>query len=556
MSGKSHQSATRRRLALQSLPMIGDILSDLFPGDAPARRHLERLDRPRRLRARSYVLATALTGAVYLIWLLFAVDTRHPFMAIGFLLAETTALALFVLAATNFWDIRYKHGAPLKLDRRYSVDVFVTAYKKPPEVAARTLRACADIRWDGPLTVYVLDDGARFQLRRLCDELGFEYHSRSLAKVSRDDAKAGNLNFGLEQSDGDLILVLDSDQVPEPRIVRVLAGYMRFPDVAFVQSKQSFLVPDDDPFESADRVFYEAAQLGLDADDAVISCGSGVLYRREALEEIGGFATWNVVEDLTTSYELHARGWKSFYVPHRLSRGLAPADVWDVYQQRGQWALDTMRLFIWDNPLFKKGASWSVRRDYLVVGLTYLLSGFALPFFFLVPVWTYLTGDAVLVRPPWEFVLTRSVYFLAMVLAIYYTFRRKGTARQFKLTLAGLFPVYAWQTLRALFYPPGRKPDYRSNGAERSWSFRGPALWAVTPQLLLLLANATLPFWALYHGTAGPWIVLANAMVSAFAIWCLWPVVSAAVRKKRWRSRVSPDSFYGTDAARQPAAAA
>lgn len=488
-----------------------------------------------------------LAGGVYLLWLLFAVNVEHPFMAAGFVLAEAGALVVFVLAAVNFWEIRYKHGAPLEPDRRYSVDVFVTAYKKPVDVAASTLRACADIRWDGPLTVYVLDDGARFQLSRMCDELGFEYRSRSLDKVPRKDAKGGNLNYGLEQSDGDLILVLDSDQVPEPRIVEALAGYMRFPDVAFVQSRQSFLVPDDDPFESSDRAFYEAAQLGFDADDTVISCGSGVLYRREALEEIGGFATWNVVEDLTTSYELHSRGWKSFYLPHRLSRGLAPEDVWGVYQQRGQWALDTMRLFIWDNPLFKKDASWSVRRDYFIVGSTYLLAGFAIPFFFLVPVWTYLTGDTILVRPPWEFVLIRSVYFFAMVLAIYYVFRRKSTAKQFKLILAGLFPVYAWQTLRALFYPPGRKPEYRSNGAERMWSLRGPALLAVAPQLLLLLANATLPFWALYRGTAGPWIVLANAAVSAFAIWSLWPVVSAAVRKKRWEENASPERFYGTD---------
>jgi len=82
------------------------------------------------------------------------------------------------------------------------------------------------------------------------------------------------------------------------------------------------------------------------------------------------------VEDLTTSYELHSHGWRSFYYPHAVSIGLAPADIWGVYRQRGQWALDTMRLFVWDNPLFKRGLPWQGRMSYLVIPLTYLGAGF------------------------------------------------------------------------------------------------------------------------------------------------------------------------------------
>ena len=99
---------------------------------------------------------------------------------------------------------------------------------------------------------------------------------------------------------------------------------MRFPRVAFVQSRQSYLVPEGDPFFNEDRVFYGAVQLAMDSHDTVIACGSAVLYRRAALDDIGGFAIWNLVEDLTTSYHLHARGWKSFYYPFALSEGLAP----------------------------------------------------------------------------------------------------------------------------------------------------------------------------------------------------------------------------------------
>ena len=117
--------------------------------------------------------------------------------------------------------------------------------------------------------------------------------------------------------------MLDADQVPQPDIISRMMGFFRLPRVAYVQSRQEFLLPDNDPFYNRDDVFYETIQLSNDQANAVISCGSGVLYRRQALMEIGGFATWNLVEDFTTSYELVSRGWKGIYFPFALSRGLA-----------------------------------------------------------------------------------------------------------------------------------------------------------------------------------------------------------------------------------------
>ena len=145
------------------------------------------------------------------------------------------------------------------------------------------------------------DDGASDDIRSLATEHGFNYLARVKDATTENHGKAGNLNFGLSKSAGELVLVMDADQVPHANILEALAGYMRFPKLAFIQSEQSFWVPEGDPFFNQDRVFYGAVQPGFENQDAPISCGSGVLYRRAALAEIGGFATWNLVEDLTTS---------------------------------------------------------------------------------------------------------------------------------------------------------------------------------------------------------------------------------------------------------------
>jgi len=489
------------------------------------RRYGEWEDRKRRLRARIYSVLTIGAGLAYFSLLPGSLAWEHPVVSGLFLAAEVVCLGLFVLAAADVWQLRFKPESGLPVEAPTSVDVFVTVCGEPLPIVERALQSAAALEWDGPLEIYVLDDGGSAEVERRAGELGLTYLSRPMEGVETTHRKAGNLNFGLARSDGEIILTLDADHEIAPDALRVMAGYHRIPDVAFVQSKQSFLVPSGDPFNSRDPVFYDAVQLANDADDTTISCGSGVLYRREALEDIGGFAEWNLVEDLTTSYELHSKGWKGLYFPFAVTRGLAPANIIEVCQQRLQWAIDTMRIFFWDNPLLKKGLSWNSRLNHLIISLSYLWAGFFMPVFLAVPIWGYLTGEPLLVDNELAIVLTRIVYFLLFVLAAQYLFRGKNPGKQYQF-LVGLFPVYIWGTIRALFLPPGKELSYRVNN--KAGHEPSPArLWlTLSPQIAFLAANALLPFYAIARGIGNPWLLAGNIAVSAFVLWTLFPVVN------------------------------
>lgn len=533
----------------RKVPILGSILDDLLPQDSSRRRrYLEREDRARRLKARLLTSLALLSGGAYLIWVYTVLNPEHPVMGALFFGAEAACLLLFLVAGIEVWTLRYKPAQAQAPERPYEVDVFVTACGENADIVNHTLRIAKSIRWPGKLNFYLLDDKGSEEMQWRAIIWGFQYLSRAKDNLDLSDGKAGNLNFGLSNSHGEMVLVLDADQVPEPEILEVLAGYMRFPRVAFVQSKQSFEVPEDDPYYEQNKVFYNVVQLGLDDSNAAISCGSGVLYRRSALEEVRGFSTWNIVEDLTTSYNLHSRGWDSFYVPHTLSRGLAPTTIRGVYQQRSQWTLDTMRLFFWDPPLFKRGLTWRRRLAYSLIGLTYACTAFVFPFFFLVPLWSYLTGEGVLVGSALEFVLMRGLYLLSLSAAMYYLFRAQDSGKQFRV-LTGLFPMYAAGIVKALLYPPGRKPPYRPNNAaprEGQEQLKPRPGWsAVLPQAALLTANAVLPFYALVSGTASAAVVATNLPISAFAIWTLWQVVTTAVLREGAGKQPDPSQIYG-----------
>jgi len=463
-------------------------------------------------------------------------------MSGAFLFAEIASLGLFLLVTLDTWRLRYKPSPGLKVDVPYSVDVFILVSGEPFHIVSQTLKGAKAIRWKHRLSLFVLDDGNSVQVRSLAKQLGFYYLSRPAQGIPIKNAKAGNLNFGLQNSDGDLILTLDADQFPEPEILEVMSGYMKFPELAFVQSKQNYIVPLGDPFFNRDEIFYGTVQQAFDNINSVISCGSGVLYRRAALEDIGGFKEWNIVEDLTTSYELHAKGWKSFYYGHPVTTGLAPASIRGVYQQRRQWALDTIRIMFYDNPLLKKGLSWRKRLGYMTVGLSYLWFAFIIPFFFIMPIWTYLTGNFILSESFLEFVFVRLIYFIFMVIGMHYIFQTKKIQKQFQMQ-AGIFPAYIIAFFQAFRYPPGKKPQYRPN-IPRQINTKPTQSLLILPQLILFMANALLPFYSALANIAPAKVIFANTFISAFAMWNLWHILAASIAKKTWKPLENPEENY------------
>jgi cellulose synthase (UDP-forming) len=508
----------------------------------PYRRYRDLEDRPRRLTAQLLSLLTLLLGALYLAWLGRLMWRAPGDQSILFFIAETLAYLLLVFLAWDLSTLRYHRPEGLELDSRPPVDILVTYCGEPLEVISTTLRAVSRITYD-PVEVYVLDDYDSPSVAAMAQSLGFHYYSRVAAGLPRQDAKSGNLNFGLGLSQGELILVLDADQVPAPDILTRLVGFFSLPKVAYVQSKQSFHLPEGDPFFNRDEIFYEVVQLSNDQANAVISCGSGVVYRRAALADLGGFATWNILEDSTTSYELLSRGWKGIYFPYALSRGLVPLNLAAVYRQRYQWCLDSMRLFFWDNPLKKRGLAWEQRRHFLLIMVNYLISGLVFPAFYFLPLLGYWEGYSCFQDQELYYLALRGAYLAATIFMFRYLFFRKDALKQFRI-LCGLSPVYAAGILAALLYPPGRKPAYRVNNRHPFIEATGYLL--LLPQLAIVALHLTLPFLSLQLGWAPPHLIVLNGFFSAFVIWVLADLVLAGLKKPQWHPAMDPRQVYGS----------
>ena len=283
------------------------------------------------------------------------------------ILAEVYGFVQSLFFAHQAWGPTDRQSPPI--ESYPSVDIMVTVVDEPLYILKRTLIGC--LAQDYPkdlLEVYVLDDGHRPEVKSMAADLGVSY----LAREGRVHAKAGNLNQGMQHSSGELLALFDTDHVPAPTFLQKTVGFFADDEVAIVQTAQDFYNPDifqrsvgrGRNLYNEQELFFRTLQAGRDRHNSAFFAGSSGLIRRSALEEIGGFQTGTITEDLHTSIKLHAKGYKSCYLNETLASGLMPETFEGHTKQRARWATGTAQVLMRENPLFMRGLTLRQRVDY------------------------------------------------------------------------------------------------------------------------------------------------------------------------------------------------
>jgi cellulose synthase (UDP-forming) len=458
------------------------------------------------LRFRVAAVALACSAAFWLPWALLHVNGRALWLAIPFLAANLLLAISLLVTLLNNWQRSATPDRILRRGREPTVAVIVPTAGEPVGQVRRTLLSVLGQDWPAQRLVVVVSDDARSdEVRRLVDDVGnahtgavVDYHRppRRGDPEREGEAKAGNLNSALRRVDEiapglAFIETRDADDLVGDAtfLRRCVAQLVACPDVAYVQTVKEARVSRGDPFDNLQPHFFRGSMFGRNAANAVFPCGSGLVWRREALEDIGRFPSWNLVEDLQSGVEALRRGWRGLYLPILGAVGQhAPEDLPNVYKQRGTWALDTMRLLTWGD---LSGLTLRQRLQFADLGLFYLQS-FATLIFIASPAISFLAGlyplqthSAGYLLHFVPFAAAVELYFVTLTQGISYERIWKG-----RQVWVGLAPVYATACALAILSGPNRKPVYRITRKhhEHRWYWR-----LILPQMALfaLLAGAT-----------------------------------------------------------------
>ena len=364
----------------------------------------ERLSQPQQLKLAAarlaMVLATVFTVRYFYWRILYTVNTAARVFFYAFLIAEILSFLESLFFYFISWNpTRYKRPRPI-LGK--SVDVFIPTYNEPVELLRETVLCAVNMNYAH--NTWVLDDGNRDEVRRLAAEFNCGY----LARSERKHAKAGNLNNALKQTSGEFIVTLDADHIASPELIQETIGFFADPAVAIVQGTQDFY--NLDSFQhlvnwrtragwQQQELFFSVIQPGKDRHNATFYCGSPGIIRRSALEEIGGFPTGTVTEDMHTSLRLQKKNWRVLYYNRTLARGLAPQTFTGFATQWQRWGEGAMQVLRTEKPFRSRDLSCAQKLCYLSSFYFYWMSYVKL-FFVLTPVISLLFGVFALVTDP------------------------------------------------------------------------------------------------------------------------------------------------------------
>jgi cellulose synthase (UDP-forming) len=419
---------------------------------------------------------------------------------------------------------------PLHLHEELTtVDIFITTYGEDVEVIRRTITAALAVR--GLHRTIVLDDGRSDEVRDLARELGAEY----LRRDSNEHAKAGNINHALRRTDGEFFVLLDADFVPRPELLHELLPHFADLKVAFVQSPQVYgnlhnLVSRGAGFMQS--VFYTLIQPGKNRFNAAFCVGTNVVFRRAAVEEIGGIYEQSKSEDIWTSILLHERGWRTVYTPQVLAIGNTPETIEAYTKQQQRWAQGGFEILLRHNPLSRRRELTLDQRVQYLGSSAFYLTGVAPALLLLVPpLHIFLNLTPVDLDVP---VATWAMYYAGFyVMQVVVALFTMGSFRWEALIMAtASFPVYlralwnAWRRRDTTWHVTGA-----GGGGNSPYAF-------IVPQLLILL------FLALTT-VVGLWKVVMTQEVALSLVWnalntaVFATFVAAAWREQRARRRAS-----------------
>jgi cellulose synthase/poly-beta-1,6-N-acetylglucosamine synthase-like glycosyltransferase/tetratricopeptide (TPR) repeat protein len=477
------------------------------------------------------ILFAAAVCVSYLAYrVLFTLNLTTPYAVVVSLLlyaGEFYGVLVLGLFFLQVWDSREPPEQPVLEGR--TVDVFVPTYNEDPQLLRATLEACN--RLDYPHRTYVCDDGKRPAVEALAKELGIHY----LIRPDNRHAKAGNLNHAFERTDGEFIIILDADHVPEPNFISRLIGYFRDEKLGFVQTPHAFY--NFDSFQARldhknrryweeGHLFYEVIQPGRNRWNCPIFAGSAAMFRRRALAEVGYIAVETITEDMHTGMRVNAKGWKSLAVSKRLVAGQAAPDFTTFHSQRIRWGEGNLSIMAYDNPLTMRGLTLAQRFCYLG-SMVHWAGGLFKLAIYLTPILMMFSGVPPVSEFTWELALITFLYLCTSVYGVRVASNGFGSFFNGELFCMVNFYTQIRGTLRALFWRKFQKfvvTSKRGRQAKTIWPY-------VRPQLVLIGLSLLALFWGWNKVGSGISDDFFKPLIPSF--WILFHVLLALIVLRR-----------------------
>jgi exo-beta-1,3-glucanase (GH17 family)/cellulose synthase/poly-beta-1,6-N-acetylglucosamine synthase-like glycosyltransferase len=468
-----------------------------------------------RKRGRSFLVILTYSLATAVVWVIY--DYTNRYLTVGsflvgilLIIGMVGVVAVLLIEAHEWaealWVTEHRRSVqpvPVDDDVLPLISVHVPCYNEPPDMVIETLDALA--RLDYPrFEVLIIDnntkDPAVWQpVEAHCKALGARFRFFHVAPLA--GFKAGALNFTLRETDpeAEIVAVIDSDYVVNPRWLRDLAPQFTNPRMAIVQAPQDYRDGAENAFKamcySEYRGFFYIGMVTRNERNAIIQHGTMTMVRRSALEEVGGWGEWTITEDADLGLRIFEQGYEATYIPRSYGRGLMPDTFIDFKKQRFRWAygaVQIMRRHLGElSGLKPSRLTWGQRYHFVAGWLPWLADGFNLIFNAAALLWSaaMIIAPTRIDPPLVAFALLPLALFVFKLAKLIYLYRSRvdaGAAQTLAAALAGLALSHTIALAMMQGFVTSSKPFFRTPKMAHAQRLRSALLGARDEGLLML----------------------------------------------------------------------
>lgn len=231
------------------------------------------------------------------------------------------------------------------------------------------------------LEIQVLDDSTDETVEKVSSivkkykNLGFNI--RHIHRKDRSGHKAGALENGLKQCQGEFVAIFDADFIPNPDFLLKTLPYFKEKNIGLVQTRWGHINPDF-------NILTKAQSYGIDGHFMIEQVarngnhlwmnfnGTAGIWRKECIIDAGGWEHDTLTEDFDLSYRAELKGWKFRYFKDIVCKAEIPALISSYKSQQFRWCKGSIQTAIKLLPrIWKADLDWKTRSEAIIHLLNY-----------------------------------------------------------------------------------------------------------------------------------------------------------------------------------------
>jgi cellulose synthase/poly-beta-1,6-N-acetylglucosamine synthase-like glycosyltransferase len=219
--------------------------------------------------------------------------------------------------------------------------------------------------------IHVLDDSTdetvEITQRKVGEYQALGFDIQQVTRVNRQGYKAGALKEATHLAKGDLIAIFDADFMPRPDFLLETISYFEDEKVGVVQTRWEHINKEYSLLTKLQAmqldVHFSVEQQGRFSGNSLLQFnGTAGVWRKQTIDNAGGWEADTLTEDLDLSYRAQVIGWQIIYLESVGSPAELPVEMNGLKSQQFRWMKggaenarkNLIRIWNADIPLKKK----------------------------------------------------------------------------------------------------------------------------------------------------------------------------------------------------------